>query len=99
MAMFPHLGRLLSALQKTGGRTRAMKQNWGDEELAKHWLLTQEQLSWGSNRTDHSRLGFSALLKFFEFEGRFPNSRREIPLVVIDYLAVQLGLERSAFAN
>ena len=76
-----------------------MKQNWSNEELAEHWSLTQEQLSWVSNRTGHSRLGFSVLLKFFEFEGRFPNSRREIPLVAIDYLAVQLGLERNVFAN
>lgn len=69
-----------------------MKQHWGEQELAEHWLLTHEELEWVRNRTGRSRLGFAALLKFFQLEGRFPNERREIPTVALDYLAEQLGL-------
>lgn len=76
-----------------------MKHHWGEPELAEHWSLTREQLSWVRNRTNRSRLGFAVLLKFFEFEGRFPSDRRGIPLVIIDYLAAQLDLERDAFAD
>jgi len=76
-----------------------MKHHWSAQELVEHWSLTQEQLSWVRNRTDRSRLGFAALLKFFEFEGRFPNDRRELPMVAIDHLAVQLELNRDALAD
>ncbi len=42
-----------------------MKRNWEEQELAEHWSLTHDEFELVQNRTDRSRLGFAALLKFF----------------------------------
>ena len=74
-----------------------MKRHWDDQELTEHWSLTHDELALLGNRTQRSRLGFTVLLKFFQVEGRFPVERREIPALVLDCLASQLGIPREAF--
>ena len=49
-----------------------MKRHWDEQELAAHWSLAHDEFELVRNRTDHSRIGFAALLKFFQIEGRFP---------------------------
>jgi Domain of unknown function (DUF4158) len=76
-----------------------MKRHWDEQELAEHWSLTQAEFELLRNRTDRSRFGFAALLKFFQVEGRFPSSSKEVPTAALDYLADQLGLSRDGFAE
>jgi hypothetical protein len=37
-------------------------------------------------------LGKAVLLKFFQYEGRFPESVAELPSAVVEYVAQQLNL-------
>ncbi|MCP4874545.1 MAG: Tn3 family transposase, partial [Gammaproteobacteria bacterium] len=74
-----------------------MKRNWSDEELTEQWFLSVEELALLPNRVEHNRFGFAIQLKFFEIEGRFPRSPREIPAAALRCLANQLGLSINIF--
>ena len=76
-----------------------MKRHWDEQELAEHWSLTHDEFELLQNRTDRSRIGFAALLKFFQAEGRFPSESREVPTLALDYLASQLTVSREVFAE
>ena len=76
-----------------------MKRHWSDQELAEQWSLTHDEFELVRNRTDRSRIGFAALLKFFQAEGRFPSERRELPTLALDYLAGQLDVSRESFED
>jgi TnpA family transposase len=67
-----------------------MKREWTTEELAEHWALRPDEAALLTNKSGATRLGFAALLKFFQYEHRFPRQRQEIPAAVIDYLAPQV---------
>jgi hypothetical protein len=41
----------------------------------------------GDSKTDHNLLGFAVLLNYFQYEGRFPSQKQDIPSVVIVHLA------------
>ena len=56
-----------------------MQRCWPPEDLAEHWTLTADELRLLDPKTDHNRLGFALLLKFFTIEGRFPRSLAEVP--------------------
>lgn len=64
-----------------------MKRNWSDDELAAQWSLSPEELALLPNHVGHNRFGFAVQLKFFEIEGRFPRSPREVPAAALWYLA------------
>ena len=74
-----------------------VKRNWTDEELTECWLLSADELALLPNRIAHNRLGFAVHLKFFQIEGRFPRSPREIPVAAVCFLADQLGLSPTIF--
>lgn len=76
-----------------------MKRNWQPEELVEHWTLLPNELGLLIQRTDSNRLGFALLLKFFQSTGRFPQQRQEIPTSVVRYVAKQLNLSPSSYAN
>ena len=67
-----------------------MKQYWELDELIENWTLLPQELSWLTNKSGANRLITALLLKFFQYETKFPNSLKEFPLAVIDYLAQQL---------
>lgn len=69
-----------------------MKRQWNDAELDIHWSLTTAEEALLVGRSGHGRFGFVALLKFFQYEGCFPESRREIPSDVMCHLATLLGM-------
>ena len=48
-------------------------------------------------RVDYNRLGFAVQLKFFDIEGRFPRTPREIPTSALCFVADQLGLSPAVF--
>jgi hypothetical protein len=70
-----------------------MKRQWQTEELQEHWTLQPPEQEWLINKkTDRNRLSFVILLKFFQLEGYFPQQRQEIPKVVQEFVADNLGL-------
>ncbi len=74
-----------------------MKRNWSDDELAEQWSLSPEELALLPNRVGHNRFGFAVQLKFFQIEGRFPRSPREVPAAALRHLASELGLSINLF--
>jgi hypothetical protein len=52
-----------------------------------------------ANKTGATRLGFSAILKYFELEGRFPQYAGEVPAQAVAYLAEQVKVDAAAFAK
>jgi len=74
-----------------------MKRHWEERELTGYWSLSHDEFELVQNRTDRSRLGFVALLKFFQVEGRFPAERREVPRLALEYLASQLEVQKEVF--
>ncbi|AKK24951.1 Tn3 family transposase [Pandoraea oxalativorans] len=69
-----------------------MKRQWDEGELDAHWTLTAEERALLPGRTGHGQFGFAVLLKYFQYEGRFPDSRREVPAEVVRHLAEQLAI-------
>jgi hypothetical protein len=70
-----------------------MKRQWTQEELLEHWVLSAKELDLvGDSKTDHNLLGFAVLLKYFQYEGRFPSQKQDVPPTVIVHLAQQLGV-------
>ena len=68
-----------------------MKRKWSSDELNEHWQLSSGELDIIKMKRGASRLGFALLLKFFEYEGRFPFQKNEIPHSVQAYVAQQLN--------
>ena len=69
-----------------------MKQYWSEGELVEFWTLTGVERQLSDQRTQRGRLGLAVLLKFFQFEGRFPDYHKEVPLPAVDYVAGQLDV-------
>jgi TnpA family transposase len=69
-----------------------MQHAWSDDELTIHWSFTPDELALVPHGSDANRLGFAVQLKFFDLEGRFPRTPREIPLAALGFVAEQLGL-------
>src|SRR6266852_8606501 len=57
-----------------------MRRDWQADELAVQWTLLPGERELLANKTGATRLGFAMLLKFFQCEARFPQSRQEVPL-------------------
>jgi len=64
-----------------------MKQRWTVDELAEQWSLSDEDRELLGNKTGATRLGFVALLKYFEHEGRFPQGEADVADAVVAHLA------------
>lgn len=70
-----------------------MKRAWERDELLDHWtLLPQEVTLVQQTKTDASRLGLALLLKWFQYEGQFPQQRREVPAPVLAFVAAQVAV-------
>jgi len=69
-----------------------VKRQWTAEELAEHWTLHPDDLTLLTNKAAATRLGSALLLKYFQYEGRFPQHRGDIPPAAIVHVAQQLGI-------
>ena len=70
-----------------------MKRHWTNEELVDNFTLSPKELDLiGDSKTDHNLLGAACLLKYFQYEGRFPAQKQDVPPIVIVHLAQQLGV-------
>ena len=75
-----------------------MKRQWDIEELIEHFTLVEDDLDALVNKAGPTRLGYALLLKCFQYEGRFPLAKYDIPKAVVDYVARQLKLDPTLYA-
>lgn len=76
-----------------------MKRRWTPEELLEHFTLLPGELTAVGNKSGATRLGFAVLLKCLQYEGRFPRSRQEAAPEVVRFLATQVGVDATLFAQ
>ncbi len=76
-----------------------MKRQWDIEELIEHFTLVPDDLELLANKTGPTRLGCAIFLKYFQYEGRFPAVRQDIPRAVVDYIARQLKVPADLLAQ
>src|SRR6266567_3933820 len=69
-----------------------MKRTWDIEELVKHFTLLPQDMDLLANKTGPTRFGFAVLLKYFQYEARFPAAKQDVPKALITYLTNQLNL-------
>src|SRR4051794_34229122 len=72
-----------------------MKRDWNADDLVEHWTLLPGEKLWLANKTDPMRPGFAVLLKFFQHKGRSPQGPQEVPEVIVEFLARQVGADLS----
>ena len=76
-----------------------MQRHWTDRDLETYWSCSSDELKLLPPHEASSRLGVAASLKFFQLEGYFPASGRDIPSAAIDYMAKQLHVAPNAIAD
>ncbi len=76
-----------------------MKRQWDIEDLIEHMTLLPPELEPLTHKTGATRLGFAVLLKCFQYEGRFPTGKHEVPRAVVDYVAHQLKLDPALWGH
>ena len=76
-----------------------MQRHWSEQELETYWSFSSDELTLIPPRDASSRLGVAASLKFFQLEGFFPSSVKDIPSVAIDHMAKLLDVEPKAISD
>ena len=67
------------------------------DELIDRWTLVGDELGLMTKR-GATKLGFALMLRFYTERGRFPRGRSEIPDAAVEYVARQVGVERTEIA-
>jgi Domain of unknown function (DUF4158) len=73
-------------------RKGTMRQNFTPQELAEHFTLLPAEQDLLANKTGANRFGFVVLLKYFQWEGRFPEHVQDVPRAVVDHIARTLTI-------
>ena len=76
-----------------------MKRRWHPDGLIENFTLSSQDKSLLSGHTPTVQLGRIVLLTCMRYEGRFPDHPRNVLAPVIEYLAQQLGLTTTEFAQ
>ena len=76
-----------------------MQTEWEPDELIETWILTGDDWDLVCNKSGATRLGFAALLKFYQVEGRFPAYREEVPPAVVRYLGSLVKVDPALYAK
>jgi TnpA family transposase len=76
-----------------------MRRQWTPDELAESWSLRPEDKALLGNKSGATRLGFAVLLKCFQYEGRFPRQRQDVPGTIIESIAGQIGIPAEAWRH
>ncbi|MDY6894664.1 MAG: Tn3 family transposase, partial [Thermotogota bacterium] len=74
-----------------------MKHIWNEKELADHFTLSSEELKLITNKSASLRIGFAVLLKYFQYENKFPSKKHEIPKTVIRFISSQINISEKLF--
>lgn len=75
-----------------------MKQQWDVNDIIEQFTLLPPEVSFLGSNDPHNHLGKALLFKFFQHEGRFPESAAEIPPALLEYVAQQLNLPPDVIA-
>ncbi len=75
------------------------KAHWDTEELIENWTLLPQELELVSNKVGANQIGFAVLLKYFQLMARFPDSPKEIPDIIISYIAQQLKIPETVYSE
>ncbi|NEQ67973.1 MAG: Tn3 family transposase [Symploca sp. SIO2D2] len=76
-----------------------VKPYWDTEELIDNWTLLPQELELVSNKVGANQIGFAILLKYFQIFARFPNSPKEVPSIIISYIAQQLKIPETIYSE
>jgi len=76
-----------------------MKRHWEIDELIEHFMLRPEEIALFAGSNAANQLGMAVLLKFFQYEARFPSSKKEVPEEVLSFLAHQLAVDVAVFED
>ncbi|NER26159.1 MAG: DUF4158 domain-containing protein, partial [Symploca sp. SIO1C4] len=76
-----------------------VKPNWDTEELIDNWTLLPQEIELVSNKVGANQIGFAVLLKYFQLMARFPDSPKEIPKIIISYIAQQLKIPEVIYSE
>ena len=69
-----------------------MKKEWEWEELVDTFTLSSVETEFLSGEM-HNQLGQAVLLKTFQYLGRFPKKKTDVPASAVEYIAKQLRCE------
>jgi hypothetical protein len=78
-------------------RKETMRQHFTPQELAEHFTLLPAEQELLANKTGVNRLGFVVLLKYFQWEGRFPEHVQDVPRAIVDHLGHTLSIPTERF--
>lgn len=76
-----------------------MKQDWAPEELSRHFTLSIPERQFLSDRKGGMQLNLAVLLKTFQRKGNFLLRPRDAPEALVSFLAEQLRLPVTLFAE
>lgn len=74
-----------------------MKLRWLAEELIQHFTIQSDEYKFLGLNAPHNQLGKAVLLKYFQYEARFPDTASDVPEAIIRFLAQQLHLSSDVF--
>ncbi|ANN31768.1 hypothetical protein A9498_08795 [Bacillus thuringiensis serovar coreanensis] len=67
------------------------------EKLIERCIFLSNEIRLIGNKTRETHLGFAILLKFYQYQTRFPPPKKETPEAIINYIAKQLKLNLEIF--
>ena len=76
-----------------------MKYFWNEEDLIEHFTLSAEEHQLLTHKSESAKIGIAVLLKFLQYEGRFPNSKNDIPPAIVRFIAIQINVKPEALAR
>jgi hypothetical protein len=69
-----------------------MRQHVTPQELDEHFTVLPQEHTRLAQKSPAQRLGCAILLKYFQWEGRFPTAWHDVPHAVIRHVAARLGV-------
>jgi len=76
-----------------------MKRTWELDELSEFFTLGNKGALLWNGKDEAGQVGLATLLKFFQYEGRFPYYPAEVPTQVVEFIAGQLGISAEQYAT
>ena len=70
-----------------------MKQHWTKLELVDYWTLSLREREYIDKKNNKFKLAVAIKIRYFDQYGYFPNAGSDIPLIILEYVANQLGVE------
>ena len=76
-----------------------MLQNFNESELMEHFSISEQETNLIANKAGSTRIGFAVMLKYYQFEGRFPKKHMNIPEIIVNHIAEQVGVIPESFSK